>query len=74
MAGITLALAQAQLDQYLAAETAILGGQMYQIGERKLQRADLAAVQAGINLWNKRVQDLASRSTRNRSVTPTPLF
>lgn len=74
MAGITLELAQAQLDQYLAAETAILGGQMYQIHERRLQRADLAAVQAGINLWNKRVQDLASRSTRNRSVTPTPLF
>ena len=45
MAGITLAQAQAQLDAYLAAETAVLGGQEYQINGRRLTRADLRSIQ-----------------------------
>jgi len=35
------------LAHYLAAETAILSGQSYQWGERKLTRADLSMVQRG---------------------------
>ena len=42
MAGITLTQAQAQLDAYLAAETAVLTGQKYEIAGRVLERADLA--------------------------------
>jgi hypothetical protein len=74
MAGITLATAQAQLDAYLAAEAAILSGQDYQIGNRRLMRADLAKVQAGIALWNQRVQDLTARQRRGRHVVPAPNF
>jgi hypothetical protein len=74
MAGITLATAQAQLDAYLAAETAILSGQEYAIGTRRLKRADLSMVQAGITLWNQRVQDLTARQRRGRYVVPAPNF
>ena len=74
MAGITLTLAQTQLDAYLAAEIAILSGQEYVIGSRRLKRADLALVQAGITLWNQRVQDLTARQTRTRYVVPAPNF
>ena len=75
MAGYTLAQAQAQLDAYLAAETAILGGQQYEIAGRMLRRADLATVQKGIELWNQRVQDLTLRqSSRTRSIVPRPIF
>lgn len=74
MAGITLTTAQAHLDAYLAAETAILSGQEYSIGTRRLKRADLAMVQAGITLWNQRVQDLTVRQRRGRYVVPAPNF
>ena len=75
MAGITLATAQAQLDAYLAAETAILSGQEYVIGSRRMKRADLAAVQAGIILWDRRVKDLSSRAAgHGRSITLRPMF
>ena len=75
MAGYTLAQAQAQLDAYLAAETAILSGQQYEIAGRMLRRADLATVQKGIELWNQRVQDLTLRqSSRTRSIVARPIF
>jgi len=66
MAGITLTHAQAQLDAYLAAELAVLSGQRYEIAGRMLQRADLKDIQAGIELWNRRVQDLSARASGGR--------
>ena len=76
MAGITLAAAQAQLDAYLAAETAILtqAQEYVTVGGRRLKRADLAIIQAGITLWNQRVQDLTTRQRRGRYVVPAPNF
>ena len=75
MAGITLAQAQAKLDEYLAAETAILSGQSYKIGERELRRADLAVIQQGIDTWNRRVGELtASSGGRRRAIVPRPSF
>jgi hypothetical protein len=78
MAGISLAFAQTQLDAYLAAEAAILNSQEYVIGtgvgSRRVRRADLPAVQAGITLWNQRVQDLTARQRRGRYVVPAPNF
>jgi hypothetical protein len=78
MAGISLAFAQTQLDAYLAAEAAILNSQEYVIGtgvgSRRVRRADLAVVQAGITLWNQRVQDLTARQRRGRHVVPAPNF
>lgn len=73
MAGITLAQAQTQLDAYLAAETAVLSGQSYEIAGRKLTRANLQQIQEGIELWNQRVQSLASiGSGRGRTVIMRP--
>jgi hypothetical protein len=70
MTGITLAQAQAQLESYLAAETAVLGGQAYEIAGRKLTRADLRTIQAGIEAWNGRVKDLSGTARgRRRSRT-----
>jgi hypothetical protein len=76
MAGITLAQAQAQLDAYLAAETAVLIGQSYRISlgggsDRWLTRADLEMIQLGITTWNNRVISLtrhAAGISRARTV------
>lgn len=42
---------QQMLDNYIAAETAILSGQSYRFGERMLTRANLIEVQAGRREW-----------------------
>lgn len=68
MAGITLAQAETQLAAYLAAETAVLSGQKYEIGGRALTRANLAEIQAGITLWNDRVKELAVSASGGRRV------
>ena len=70
MAGITLEQAQTQLNTYLAAETAVLGGQRYSINGRELQRANLAEIQKGVETWNARVKQLSIRqSGRSRART-----
>lgn len=70
MAGITLAQAQAQLDAYLAAETKVLSGQSYEIAGRKMTRADLAEIRAGVEIWNQRVTSLSQlASGRGRAYT-----
>jgi hypothetical protein len=71
MSGITLAQAEAQLAAYLAAETAILtGAQSYEVAGRSFRKADLAAVQAGVKLWQERVAQLAARvQGRGRAVS-----
>lgn len=73
MAGITLQQAQDQLDAYLAAERAVLGGQSYEIAGRRLARANLAEIQVGISTWNSRVVALSASTIgrrRNRVVVP----
>lgn len=73
MAGITLEQAQQKLDQYLDAETAVLLNQSYEISGRKLTRANLIEIQAGIKIWNERVRDITQRTSgRGRSVTVCP--
>lgn len=77
MAGITLDQANAQLTSYLAAETAVLSGQEYEItingNRRKLKRADLDLIRDGITYWNNQVRTLnASVSGRGRSRTICP--
>ena len=66
MAGISLIQAQAQLTSYLAAETAALSGQRYEIAGRMLTRANLAEIQQGITTWDARVKAL-SVTARGRS-------
>lgn len=71
MAGITLAQAEAQLSEYLAAETKILGGQAFSRNGKMMTMADLAAVQEGIKIWEARVQRL-SRSGRMQVMEVIP--
>lgn len=71
MAGITLAQAQTQLDAYLAAEIAVLSGQKYEIGGRSLTRANLSDIQAGIQRWNAKVEELSAKAAgRRRGIVP----
>lgn len=73
MAGITLAQAQAQLDAYLAAETAVLAKQSYEIAGRRLTYADLQQIQLGISTWNARVIQLSNAAggrSRARTIVP----
>ena len=73
MAGITLAQAEAQLALYLAAETAVLSGQSYEIAGRKLTRANLAEIQKGIEIWNQRASVLGNQAVgRSRARTMVP--
>lgn len=73
MPGITLAQAEAQLASYLAAETAVLSGQSYEIAGRKLTRANLAEIQKGIEIWNGRAITIGAAATgvsRARTIVP----
>lgn len=42
-------------DRYLAAETAVLSGQRFRMGERELTRADLSEIRAGRREWEQKV-------------------
>lgn len=70
MAGITQAQAEAQLASYIAAETAVLAGQSYELNGRKVTRADLTAIQSGITIWNQRAQRLDRGGMRVIGATP----
>lgn len=60
MAGITLELAQSRLQEYLDAEESALANRSYTINGRTFTRQDLDAIRTGIDIWNKRVQQLTS--------------
>lgn len=73
MAGITLAQAETQLAAYLAAETAVLSGQSYELAGRRLTRANLADIRAGLDHWDKKVKELtqsAAGTSRARAFAP----
>lgn len=70
MAGITLAQAQAQLDAWMAASTAVTSGQEYEIdtgsGRRRLKRADAAEIRNQIEFWDNRIKALTPASAGGR--------
>ncbi len=74
MAGITLVQAQAQLDAWLAASSAVAGGQSYSIAGRSLSRVDAAEIRQQITYWNGMVSRLTAsasgRRRRTRYVVP----
>lgn len=67
MAGITLEIATARLGIYLDAEAKILDKQRVTIDGTELTFADLEKVQAGVDVWNKRVQSLSSAAAGGRA-------
>ena len=70
MAGMTLAQAEEKLSSYLSALDAILSGQEYKIGSRSLRRADLAAVQQGIDFWDAKVKKMTRGGIKVTGGTP----
>ena len=73
MAGITLAQAEARLQNYLDAEEKVLRNQAYEIAGRRLTRADLQVIREGINEWDQKVKALsaiASGTPRTRTICP----
>lgn len=72
MANEALERARRRLELYYKAEEAILTGQEYTIGSKKLRRADLSDVQAMISKLEKDVKALESRG-KNRAVRAVPL-
>lgn len=72
MANEALDRARRRLELYYKAEEAILTGQEYTIGSKKLRRADLSDVQAMISKLEKDVKALDSGG-KNRAVRAVPL-
>lgn len=66
---------QARLDAYLAAETKILAGQEYVIGQgetaRRLRRADLAEVRAEIKSLDEQIAAIDNAAAGRRRVLYT---
>lgn len=74
MAGITLVQAESRLNEYLDAESKVLAGQSYELHGRRLNRANLAEIQAGIELWDRWVKELSAAAGgrgRARIVSPS---
>ncbi len=73
MAGITLTQAEAQLAVWLAADSAVAGGQSYTINGRQLTRANAAEIRNNLDYWDAKVTSLASGrgSIRIYGGTPT---
>lgn len=67
---ITLAVAEARLTEYLAAESAALTNQSYTIAGRSLTRADLSEIREGITYWDSMVTRKSRGGIRVRGATP----
>ena len=67
MAGITLAQAEAQLESWLAASTAVANNQSYSIAGRSLTRANANEIRQQIDYWQGWVTRLQPRSGRGRT-------
>lgn len=68
MAGMTIEIAQAHYDAWLAADLALATSQSYRISvngsERQLARADAAEVRLNLEYWLGQVKLLTSAGTR----------
>lgn len=66
MAGITLAQAETQLAAWIAASTAVAGGQSYSIAGRSLSRVDAGEIRDQITFWDGKVRSLAAAVSGRR--------
>lgn len=73
MAGITLEIAEAQLAEWLAANSAVTANQSYSIDNRTLTRADASQIRMQLEYWDKKCKELdrPSGGPRVRYVVPT---
>lgn len=65
---MTLADAKKHLDAWLEAELKVCQGQSYQIGSRKMERANLGEIREQIKFWEKRVARLQQGGSYRRRV------
>jgi hypothetical protein len=63
MPGITLDIAQAHLDTWLAAETKVAAGQVVVHKGSQLTRADLGQIRLQIDYWAKYVERLSRNAS-----------
>jgi hypothetical protein len=68
MAGITLAQAEAQLGNWLAASTAVSKGQSYALGGTTFTRTDAAKIQSMIDYWDKKCEQLSGSTNATRTI------
>lgn len=66
---MTLEIAQKHLDTWLEAELKVCQGQSYQIGSRRLQRAELGEIREQIKFYMKQVNRLQHGGGPLRRVT-----
>ncbi|BDU72917.1 DUF6148 family protein [Mesoterricola silvestris] len=64
MAGITLAIAQEKLDQWLAADEAVAKAQEYEIAGRKMTKANAKQIRENIDYWAEKVRQLSGTGRR----------
>lgn len=64
MAAFTITEAKARLQMWLEAETAVATGQSYQMGSRKLERANLYQIREQIKMWRGEVERLERNNRR----------
>lgn len=68
MAAWTLAEAKDRLKMWLDAEAAVATGQSYQIGTRRLDRANLYQIREQIKMWKKEVEQLEAKAAGGRRI------
>ena len=59
---ISVQLARDMLLGWIMAEQAVMTGQEYQMGTRRLRRADLREIRASIKYWEEKVNEAAGGS------------
>ncbi len=69
---ITIEIAENHYNAWLAADLAVSTGQSYQIGSRKLQRADLSEIRKQIKYWGNQVVKLKSGRSGMRLMRAVP--
>ncbi len=70
MAGITLAQAETNLANWLAASTAVANSQSYSIAGRTLTRTNAAEIREQLDYWDRKVKQLSRGGIGVRGVTP----
>jgi hypothetical protein len=65
-----IAESRARLTRYIAAETAVLQGQAYSMGQRSLTRADLSEIRKAIVDLYAEINSLEGGSIRLQRVVP----
>ena len=73
MTVITLAVAEARLQDYLDAEKKALGRARYKIADRELASAPLAEIRNGIEYWQGKVDRLNPSTSRASVRRATPV-